>query len=149
VTAAVDLLATCYRLYAESPTGIAPEIVEFESDGRYQVRDPKYILRPETIESIFYMYRFTKDERYRDWGWNIAQAIKRSCRTTSGAFSSLTNAYDENSKMDKMESFFFAETLKYLFLLFSDDDVLPLDRFVMTTEAHPLPVLKSHPWNKR
>ena len=42
---------------------------------------------------------------------------------------------------DKLESFFLAETLKYLYLLFSDDkDLLPLDKWVFNTEAHPLPV---------
>ena len=41
-----------------------------------------------------------------------------------------------------MESFFLAETLKYLYLLFSDDPaLLPLSCFVFNTEAHPLPVL--------
>ena len=155
VTAAVDLLATCYRLYAESPIHIGPEIVEFEKNGKYTVRDPKYILRPETIESIFYMYRYTHDEKYRDWGWKIALAINEACRTPNGAFSSLfrTDAAGgrggEQLKMDKMESFFFAETLKYLYLLFSDDEVMKLDKFVLTTEAHPLPILPSRPWNKR
>lgn len=40
-----------------------------------------------------------------------------------------------------MESFFLAETLKYLFLLFMDDpDIMSLDEWVFNTEAHPLPV---------
>ena len=44
---------------------------------------------------------------------------------------------------DRMESFFLAETIKYLFLLFSEPEEVPidLDRFVLTTEAHVLPVL--------
>jgi mannosyl-oligosaccharide alpha-1,2-mannosidase len=37
-----------------------------------------------------------------------------------------------------MESFWLAETLKYLHLLFSDETVLPLHEFVFNTEAHPL-----------
>ena len=41
---------------------------------------------------------------------------------------------------DKMETFFLGETLKYLYLLFSDTDVLPLDEWVINTEAHPFPV---------
>ena len=42
---------------------------------------------------------------------------------------------------DKMESFWLAETLKYFYLLFSDDpDLIPLDEFVFNTEAHPLPI---------
>ena len=42
-----------------------------------------------------------------------------------------------------MESFFLAETLKYLYLLFDDDAAnrFPLDQYVFNTEAHPLPVL--------
>lgn len=37
-------------------------------------------------------------------------------------------------------SYFLAETLKYLYLLFLDDDILPLEKWVFNTEAHPLPV---------
>lgn len=40
---------------------------------------------------------------------------------------------------DNMESFWLAETLKYFYLLFGPDDLLPLDRVVLNTEAHPLP----------
>ena len=40
-----------------------------------------------------------------------------------------------------MFSWFLAETLKYLYLLFDDDpDTLKLDEWVFNTEAHPLPV---------
>ena len=44
---------------------------------------------------------------------------------------------------DVQESFFLAETLKYLYLLFADDSLLPLDQWVFNTEAHPLPVIPS------
>lgn len=45
-------------------------------------------------------------------------------------------------KRDKMESFFLAETLKYLYLLLDDSqpDLVPLDQYVFNTEAHPLPI---------
>ncbi len=33
-----------------------------------------YLLRPETIESYFYMWRLTKDPKYREWGWEGASA---------------------------------------------------------------------------
>lgn len=48
-------------------------------------------------------------------------------------------------KRDKMESFWLAETLKYLYLMFDDSQpaVLPLDQFVFNTEAHPLPIVGS------
>lgn len=32
--------------------------------------------------------------------------------------------------------------LKYLYLLFSDDEIIPLDKWVFNTEAHPLPVFE-------
>jgi mannosyl-oligosaccharide alpha-1,2-mannosidase len=32
-----------------------------------------YILRPETVESYFIMWRLTHDQKYRDWGWDVVQ----------------------------------------------------------------------------
>lgn len=49
-------------------------------------------------------------------------------------------------KRDKMETFFLGETLKYLYLLFGDSSVLPLDKFVFNTEAHPIPVEGTTKW---
>ena len=40
-----------------------------------------------------------------------------------------------------MQSFFLAETLKYLYLTFTEDNIMPLDKWVLNTEAHPLPIL--------
>ena len=49
-------------------------------------------------------------------------------------------AFQWSNHNDHMESFFLSETLKYAWLLFGEEDELPLDRFVFNTEAHPLPV---------
>lgn len=85
----------------------------------------------------------------RDWGWSIFQAIQRNCRTRTG-FSGLLDVQIPSAEQDEQfwenwddqqQSFFLAETLKYLYLLFSPEDVLPLDEYVFNTEAHPLPVL--------
>ena len=82
---------------------------------------------------------------YRDWGWEILQAFQKHSRVESGGFTTLQNVDTPRPnarKGNKMESFFLSETLKYLFLLFTDDeDILPLDKWVFNTEAHPLPVL--------
>ncbi|KAF9440709.1 glycoside hydrolase family 47 protein [Macrolepiota fuliginosa MF-IS2] len=87
---------------------------------------------PETVESLFIAYRLTGDERYRDHGWNIFQAIEKHCRVDTGRYTTIINV-DEipTRKEDKMETFFLSETLKYLYLLFSDDRVLPLDGYVL------------------
>ena len=47
-----------------------------------------------------------------------------------------------------MCSYFLAETLKYLYLLFSEEDIIPLDKWVFNTEAHPFPVFSASPWDK-
>jgi mannosyl-oligosaccharide alpha-1,2-mannosidase len=100
----------------------------------------RWLLRPELVESIFYMWRYTHDPIYREWGWDIVQAIERHCRTENGyARVTQTNTADP-AKDDMMDSWFFAETLKYLFLLFEEDSVLPLDSIVFNTEAHPLSI---------
>ena len=66
-----------------------------------------------------------------------------SLQVASGGYSSISNVQDPHNPQprDKMESFFLGETLKYLYLLFSDDpDLLSLDAYVFNTEAHPLPI---------
>ncbi|KAL4674811.1 hypothetical protein H8959_018745, partial [Pygathrix nigripes] len=100
-----------------------------------------YILRPEVIETYWYLWRFTHDPRYRQWGWEAALAIEKYCRV-SGGFSGVKDVYSSTPTHDDVQqSFFLAETLKYLYLLFSGDDLLPLEHWVFNTEAHPLPVL--------
>jgi len=93
---------------------------------------------------MFVLWRVTKDQNYRNWGWEMFQAFERNCRVARG-YAGLSNIFSPQSKDDKMESFFLAETLKYFFMLFSDDNVLPLDgpgAYVINTECHPLAVFK-------
>ncbi|KAF7974892.1 hypothetical protein HWV62_11037 [Athelia sp. TMB] len=105
------------------------------------VYDARYILRPETVESLFIAYRLTGDEQYRRDGWKIFQAIEKHCKVESGGYAAIINVDKVPAeKEDKMETFLMSETLKYLYLLFSDASVLPLDQYVFNTEAHPLPV---------
>ncbi|KAF4098738.1 endoplasmic reticulum mannosyl-oligosaccharide 1,2-alpha-mannosidase isoform X2 [Onychostoma macrolepis] len=149
---AVQLMETCHQMYAQMETGLSPEIAHFNlqsNNGRdidVKPADRHNLLRPETVESLFYMYRFTKDSKYRDWGWDILQSFNKYTRVPSGGYTSISNVRDpENpAPRDKMESFFLGETLKYLFLLFSDDnELISLDKYVFNTEAHPLPIWPS------
>ncbi|EGX51085.1 hypothetical protein AOL_s00054g624 [Orbilia oligospora ATCC 24927] len=107
-------------------------------EGYVQVNDPKYILRPEAIESVFYMYRITGDRSWQDKGWKMFQAIEKYTKTLI-AHSAINNVLDTQAfQVDSMESFWLAETLKYFYLLFSEPDVISLDDYVLNTEAHPL-----------
>lgn len=61
------------------------------------IYDTRYLLRPETIESLFIMYRMTGDPVYQEYGWLIYQAIETYCKTKS-AYASVRNV--RLSKMD-------------------------------------------------
>ncbi|XRB17471.1 glycosyl hydrolase family 47 protein [Pseudoscourfieldia marina] len=134
----------CYNLYAKQPSGLAPEYSTISNSPEVEVQpfEAKYVLRPETVESLFLLWRMTKDVKYRDWGWNIFQAIEKNCRHTVGYAGLLDVRLLNPQKDDAMQSFFLAETLKYMYLLFSDDDTIPLDTWVFNTEAHPIKMTK-------
>jgi mannosyl-oligosaccharide alpha-1,2-mannosidase len=140
-----DLMRTCYRMYESAATGLAPEISRF-NNGADGVPDPgakHNLLRPETAESLFVLYRVTGDNVYRKWGWAIFQAFKKWARVPSGGYSSLADVTVTPPQLrDNQESFWLAETLKYLYLLFSDSATIPLDEYVFNTEAHPLRVFE-------
>uniref|UniRef100_A0A673I2V8 alpha-1,2-Mannosidase n=1 Tax=Sinocyclocheilus rhinocerous TaxID=307959 RepID=A0A673I2V8_9TELE len=142
---ALQLMETCHQMYAQMETGLSPEIAHFNlqsNNGRdidVKPADRHNLLRPETVESLFYMYRFTKDSKYRDWGWDILQSFNKYTRVSEKCKVILVYM-----TRNKMESFFLGETLKYLFLLFSDDnELISLDKYVFNTEAHPLPIWPS------
>ncbi|XP_039153006.1 mannosyl-oligosaccharide alpha-1,2-mannosidase IA isoform X1 [Drosophila simulans] len=134
---------TCHESYIRAPTQLGPEAFRFSEAVEARAlrsQEKYYILRPETFESYFVLWRLTHDQKYRDWGWEAVLALEKHCRTAHG-YCGLRNVYQqEPQKDDVQQSFFLAETLKYLYLLFSDDSVLPLDEWVFNTEAHPLPI---------
>ncbi|XP_003473009.1 endoplasmic reticulum mannosyl-oligosaccharide 1,2-alpha-mannosidase isoform X1 [Cavia porcellus] len=147
---ALALMETCYQMNHQMETGLSPEIAHFNTFSRPDLKDVivkpadrHNLLRPETVESLFYLYRVTGDRKYQDWGWEILQSFNKYTRVRSGGYSSINNVQSTQKPepRDKMESFFLGETLKYLYLLFSDDpDLLSLDHYVFNTEAHPLPI---------
>ena len=86
VALAKDLSDTCVQMYAGTATGLAPELVNFR-DGRDMFtndRSAHNLLRPEAVESLFYLYRKTGDEIYREQGWAIFTAFEAHCRLRGG-----------------------------------------------------------------
>ncbi|EMR62165.1 putative mannosyl-oligosaccharide -alpha-mannosidase protein [Eutypa lata UCREL1] len=146
-----DLMKTCWGMYAVTKTGLAPEIAWFntrDSDLRpnpgdrplastknsiaawkkdYIVKplDAHNLQRPETIESLFMMWRITEDPLYREWGWKIFKSFEKYTKVNSGkGYTSLNDVNAIPPPMrDNMESFWLAETLKYLYLLFSPSKI--------------------------
>ncbi|XP_035381885.1 mannosyl-oligosaccharide 1,2-alpha-mannosidase IA isoform X2 [Electrophorus electricus] len=144
---AAEITHTCHESYSRSATKLGPEAFRFDGGAEAtgtRLSDRYYILRPEVIESYMYMWRLTHDPKYRQWGWEAVEALEKHCRV-DGGFSGIRDVYASTVSHDNMQqSFFLSETLKYLYLLFSDDDLLPLDDWVFNTEAHPLPIVRKN-----
>jgi hypothetical protein len=130
IETAEKIQTSCYRMWTHF--GIEPEELDYRT---FEVTSPYYILRPENIESAFYLYRKTKNPEYLEMGRTFFESIKRYCRIDDG-YASLKNVMSKE-KMDSMESFYLAETLKYLYLIFAPEETLDMDKCIFNTEAHP------------
>ena len=142
--AAKGLAHTCWTLYADSPTGLSPDIVimlsgrsgpadnshqwstllaQWERSGMHgdppglrpaePVNDPEqreyrpqrraYLLRPETVESFYLLWRTTGDELWRERGWAVFEALMKETRVEGSGFASLTDVYVVGApKQDQM-----------------------------------------------
>ncbi len=177
---AEELMKTCWGMYAVTPTGLAPEISYFTVDMPPRPYSPKTsshdltddpaapwrldydihpqdvhnLQRPETVESLFYMYHITQNPMYREWGWKMFSAFTEHTKLIDDltgriySYTSLDTVMEspvkEKKKRDNMESFWLAETLKYFYLLFTETSELEmlgagLTTTVANTEAHFLP----------
>ncbi|KAH6846997.1 glycoside hydrolase [Chaetomium sp. MPI-CAGE-AT-0009] len=117
-----------------------PEYKAHLPRGFTTAKDPRYILRPEAIESVFYLWRITGEAEWREAAWDMFEAVARATATETGsaAVVDVTVGDGEAVKVeDYMESFWIAETLKYFYLIFSPPDLISLDKYVLNTEAHP------------
>jgi mannosyl-oligosaccharide alpha-1,2-mannosidase len=112
--------------------------------GFTEINDRRYILRPEAIESVFILYRITGQQQWQAAAWDMFVAIQKYTQTelANAALSDITVTTGEPPKMDSMESFWMAETLKYFYLIFSEPNVISLDDYVFNTEAHPFKIPK-------
>ena len=115
---------------------VLPEAYNFDLGVHWR----QHHLRPEFIESTLFLYQATRSPRYLDIGRRALEVLERHARVDCG----LAAFEDVKSKKlaDRLDSFVLAETLKYLYLLFSEESQLPfnLDEFIFTTEAHLLPL---------
>lgn len=113
--------------------GIEPDEIDYSS---MHIVSPAYPLRPEIIESAYYLRFYTKDPRYDDMASNFLLSLVRYCKTDAG-YAALSNVKTRD-KADMMQSYFLAETLKYLYLLFAPRETLDLNSVVFNTEGHPI-----------
>jgi mannosyl-oligosaccharide alpha-1,2-mannosidase len=127
------------------PTQYSSQAAFYAKSGFF-ITDSVYDLRPEVIESYYYAYRVTGDTKYQDWAWDAFLAINSTCRVGSG-FSQINNVNvaGGGGYANNQESFFFAEVMKYAYLIQAEDGPWQVNyrggnQFVFNTEAHPLRV---------
>jgi mannosidase alpha-like ER degradation enhancer 2 len=113
--------------------GIEPETLDYKT---MRVVAGSYHLRPEIVESTYYLYHYTGDPEYRRMGKKMFDDFVKYCRTEAG-YAALTDVTSKQQR-DEMESFVLAETFKYFYLLFAAPETLQFDKVIFNTEAHPL-----------
>jgi mannosidase alpha-like ER degradation enhancer 2 len=113
--------------------GIEPETLDYKT---MQVVAGSYHLRPEIIESTYYLYHYTGDPEYRRMGERMFDDFVKYCRTEAG-YAALADVIGKQ-QLDEMQSFVLAETFKYFYLLFASPETLQFDNVIFNTEAHPL-----------
>ncbi len=113
--------------------GIEPEVYNYKTG---KVEEAGYPLRPEIVESTYYLYHYTKDPKYLAMGKQMLEDFVKYCRTDD-AYAGLKSVVTKE-KSDYMHSFVFAETFKYFYLLFADPKTLDFNKVVFNTEAHPM-----------
>jgi mannosidase alpha-like ER degradation enhancer 2 len=113
--------------------GIEPEVYNYRTG---KIEHGGYPLRPEIVESTYFLYQATKDPKYLAMGKQMFEDLVKHCRTDV-AYAGLKNV-ETKEKTDYMHSFWFAETLKYFYLLFADEKKVDLKKVVFNTEAHPI-----------
>ncbi|KAI1826756.1 glycoside hydrolase family 47 protein [Xylaria intraflava] len=164
----LELVEGCHATYAATVTGIGPESFQWQdsrlpanatnnggppsdqagyyNENGYWISSSAYVLRPEVLESYYYAYRATGDSKYQDWAWDAFMSINSTCRAGVG-YSSINNvnAAGGGGFSDDQESFWFAEVLKYSYLIQAGDAPYQVNanhnnQFVFNTEAHPMKV---------
>jgi mannosyl-oligosaccharide alpha-1,2-mannosidase len=164
----LELANGCHETYIHTATQIGPEVFRWQDDklprdapnnqppppeqaGFYDesgfwISASSYVLRPEVIESWYYAYRATGDTKYQDWAWDAFLAINATC-TAGVGYSSIedVNAPGGGAFTDYQESFWFAEVLKYSYLIQAEDAPWHVNadhnnEWVFNTEAHPFRV---------
>lgn len=130
----IKLTNGCVYAYRAFPTGMMPERIDFapckdrthcpwdeeywiqERDKRNEWRehlpkgfttakDPRYLLRPEAIESVFYAYRLTGRKEFQDAAWDMFTAIAKATKTeyANAAVLDVTTRAEKPPQEDYME----------------------------------------------
>lgn len=154
-TLGLELTESCAATYDQTALGLGPygfgygdkqgnfdgwKFVSTQQRSFYQkhgifVTVGYWFVAPEILESIFYAWRITGQQFWRDVAWKIFETIKKVADTGHG-YAIITNVNDESTGIQGPQPpFLYSETLKYLYLIFDDSEHYSLDKIVFNTEA--------------
>jgi mannosidase alpha-like ER degradation enhancer 2 len=125
------LQESSYKMWMKH--AIEPEEINYQT---MEVTAAGYPLRPEIVESTYYLSHYTRDPKYLRMAEKLWQDFVKYCRTDEG-YAALKSVITKE-KSDSMQSFLFAETFKYFYLLFAPPKTLDFDKVIFNTEAHPI-----------
>ncbi|KAH8929996.1 glycoside hydrolase family 47 protein [Atractiella rhizophila] len=160
----LSLIDACHNTYNKTVTGIGPEVFGFvdkatgsnngwtpsasdttfyNANGFATVSGRGYhLLRPEVVESYFYAWRITGDTKYQEWAWEAFQHLL-AAGLVNNAYASVSDVNATPAPhWDNTETFWYSETLKFLWLTFTPGSTISLDDYVISTEGHPFPIQK-------
>lgn len=137
-TRAARLQASSIKMWKRY--GIEPEEIDYKT---MEVVSPGYPLRPEIVESTYYLQHYARAAgqkkaaaAYGQQGQIMFADFVKYCRTEEG-YAALKSVVTKEQS-DSMQSFLFAETFKYFYLLFAPPGTLNFDKVIFNTEAHPI-----------
>lgn len=133
---------SCIALYERASNGLGGDTIELR--GREWHVNGAYDLRPDLAEMLFYLWRFTKDVKYRETAWQLFVKIEKYCRAPDGSFVSLKQLQNGTVVQDTKKGvpdWYITATLRYIFLTFSNDTVLPLEQWLFNRRGDPLVIV--------
>ncbi len=125
------LMQSCFIMWCKF--GVEPDQYNYVTQ---KPEKPRYYLNPEVMESAYYLWKKTNDPLYQNFGKVFLDSLDTYCRTDEG-YAELDDVTTK-AKRDRMEPYFMAETLKYLYLLFAPGETLPFEKVIFSTEGHPI-----------
>ncbi|OAV93522.1 hypothetical protein, variant [Puccinia triticina 1-1 BBBD Race 1] len=143
----------CLWVHETSPGGIGPDeitIINYEGSARQvsstpmnEISNPSHLNRPNTIESIFYMWRLTGNREWQERGWKLFTRWAEASITEVG-FAEIEDVTDDinddSNKFDGYTGTLSTESMKYFYLLFSDPETISLDEYVFNVASHPFKI---------
>ncbi len=119
-------------------TGLPPQWIDVDPEHMSIIteQNPRHGLRPELFESLYYLFRATRNPKWKEYGWRLFESMTKHAQLPNGGFVRVRDVHT-GAQGDAAPAHLFGGTLKYAYLLFSAEHAIDLNEVVFNTEAHP------------